>query len=227
MKAVVLSCIFLASILFAADVIQFTDGGFETGFERPWRLVTNGQEEAIKAETVATGAFEGGRALKVTLTEKMKSYCCVVQGMHVHDDAQLPKKLSFAMRAPAKAEALFRYQMPKAPDGKITFLFDKCEIKPSDDWKTTEFELKPRRGATIVQLEIRFTEPGSYYLDDVRLADSLGELSKAALVLAPVWREGDPRSRGRPARSGGNAARHGAFGRGHQGTSDGRSAPHG
>ena len=194
MKAVVLSWLFLATILFAAEVIQFTDGGFETGFERPWRLVTNGQEDAIKVETVAAGAFEGSHALKVTLTERMKSYCCVVQGMRVQDDTLLPKKLSLAMRSPAKAEALFRYQMPKAPDGKIPFLFDKCEIQPSDNWKITELELKPRRGATIVQLEIRFKEPGSYYLDDVRMADSIGELSKAALVLAPVWREGDPRS---------------------------------
>ncbi|MBQ7651081.1 MAG: hypothetical protein IJS15_08985 [Victivallales bacterium] len=194
MKKLTLSFLFLVSIVFAGDAIQFADGGFETGFERPWRLVTNGQEDAVKVETVAEGAFKGRRALKVTLTEKMRSYCCVVQGMSVQDDSLLPRKLSLTTRATSKAEALFRYQMPKNADGKITFLFDKCAINPSEDWNTTELELNPRRGTTIVQLEIRFTEPGSYYLDDVRLSAPLGELPQAALVIAPVWREGDPRS---------------------------------
>ena len=113
MKKLALSFLFLVNIVFAAEVIQFTDGGFETGFGRPWRLVTNGQDDAVKVETVANDAFEGRQALKVTLTEKMKSYCCVVQGLHVKDDSQLPRKLSLTMRTPAKAEALFRYQMPQ------------------------------------------------------------------------------------------------------------------
>ena len=194
MKKLALSFLFLVCIVFAAEVIQFTNGGFESGFEPPWRLATNGQEAAIKVEPTMEGAFGGRNALKVTLTERMKSYCCVVQGIHINNNAQLPRRLSLAMRNPARVEVLFRYQMPKNADGKIPFLFDKGVINPSDEWKTTELELKPRRGATIVQLEIRFVEPGCYWLDDVKLSDSIGELSQAALVLAPVWREGDPRS---------------------------------
>ncbi|MBQ6472943.1 MAG: hypothetical protein IJJ33_13245 [Victivallales bacterium] len=177
----------------AADVLRFTDGGFENGFQSPWRVVHNGQEGTLKAETVTAGAFEGKNAVKVTLTEKLKTYSCIAQSIQVKEEGRLPRKLSLALRNSAQVWIVFRYQMPKNAEGKITFQYDTWTVPPAADWKVTERALTPRRGCTDVQIEVRFSEPGEYFVDAVSTADALGDLPQAALVLAPVWREGDPR----------------------------------
>ena len=166
----------------------FANCGFETELDGSWRLAK------LNCAAVATvdeaSPCEGGKSLKLSVTDFKPPYCAMLNTANITDAQLRGKAISIAYRGRNESALLLRYRYVN--NGKKDYRYDILPLTPSSEWRRFNWPLDPPEGTDEVCVELRASAAGDYEFDDLRLIPAgeariiaNGDFEKA---LSGTWR---------------------------------------